>query len=77
MDLESGRTALRCNVVPTVHSFIQATRIGTALLCVEEAGLLKVAAVGASPHSDLQLQARTYLPWARIGAALLALGMTS
>jgi hypothetical protein len=44
---------------------------------VEEAGLLEVAAVDASPHSDLQPQAGAHPLRARNGAAPLALGTTT
>ena len=74
-----GLTAMRCCVVPTVHLITQAIRIGIALhppTGVEEAGLLEVveAEAEASPHSDLQPQARTQLLWVR---APLAVGMTT
>jgi len=73
-----GQMALRYSVYPIVNSFTQVTRIGIALqlpLSVEKAGLLKVAADAANPHSD-QLQGRTHLLWAKSGAAPLVLGMT-
>jgi hypothetical protein len=74
MDLgRHGRTAPRFSVVPAVHSFTQANRIGIVLrllLCAEKAGLLKVAAVEASPHSGLRPQARTHPLWVLNGAAL-------
>jgi len=81
MDLgRRGQMALRCSVYPIVYSFTQATRIGIALQLlqsVEEAGLLKVAADAANPHSDRQLQARTHLLWTKNRAAPLVLGMTT
>jgi hypothetical protein len=81
MDLgRRGQVALKCIVNPIVHSFTQATRIGIELqpsLCVEEGGLLEVAAAVANPLSDRQLQARTHLQWAKNGAAPLVLGMTT
>lgn len=65
MDLgRRGQMALSRSVNPIVHSSTLATRHGIALqlpLHVEEAGLLKVAADAANPHSDHQLQARTHL----------------
>lgn len=74
MDLgRHGRTAPSFSVVPAVHSFIQANRIGIVLrllLCAEKAGLLKVAAVEASPHSGLRPQARIHPLWPLNGAAL-------
>jgi hypothetical protein len=73
-----GQMVPRYFVVPTVNSFTQATRTGIAHrppLSVEEAGLLKVAAAAANPHSDLRLQARMQPLWAKNGAARLALAL--
>ncbi len=80
MDLgRRGQMALRYSVHSIVYSFTQATRIGIALQLppVEKAGLLKVAASAANPHSDRQLQARMHLLWAKNGATPLVLGMTT
>ena len=72
--------APRFSVYPIVNSSTQATRIGIApqlSRSVEEAGLLKVAADAANPHSDRQLQARTHLLWAKNEATPLVLGATT
>ena len=80
MDLgRQGQMALRCSVYPIVNSFTRATRIGIAhqALSVEEAGLLKVAAGATNPHSGRLPQAQTHLLWAKNGAALPVLGVTT
>ena len=74
-----GRMVSRNNVVPTVHLFIQATRVGIALRPPPhaEARLYQVAAVEANLHSEHQPQVRTHRPWARDEMVLLRLGRTT
>jgi hypothetical protein len=71
------RMVSRNPVVPTVHSFIQAIRIGIVLRphCVEAP--LQVAADEANLHPKHQPQVRTRRPWARGEVVLLRLGTTT